>query len=105
MLTPSGRLLFTSGEEPLVWDDAMTGLESRSLGTEEYRRLLRAFGWSVTGEYKDEGRNHYFDALKLGIDDPEAPSESARTCPRSDSQIRTQQSHAKQLAPRSLAYI
>jgi 2-polyprenyl-3-methyl-5-hydroxy-6-metoxy-1,4-benzoquinol methylase len=71
ILTPGGRLLFTSPEEPLVWNDAMTGLESRSLGAEEYRRLLRASGLSATGEYKDEGRNYYFDALKPAIDDPE----------------------------------
>src|SRR5260370_17773411 len=37
ILAPDGRLLFTSCEEPLVWNDAMTGLESRSLGAEEYR--------------------------------------------------------------------
>jgi SAM-dependent methyltransferase len=70
ILTPGGRLLFTSCEEPLVWNDAMTGLESRSLGAEEYRRLLRAFGLSVTGEYTDEGQNHYIDALKPSTDAP-----------------------------------
>jgi len=69
-LAPGGRLLFTSCEEALVWNDAMTGLESRSLGAEEYRRLLRAFGLSVTGEYRDEGQNHYIDALKPSTDDP-----------------------------------
>ena len=61
----AGRLLFTSCAEPLVWNDAMTGLESRSLGAEEYRRQLTAVGLSVTSEYEDEGRNHYFDAFKL----------------------------------------
>jgi SAM-dependent methyltransferase len=67
ILVPGGRLLFTScaGVEPLVWNDAMTGLESRSLGAAEYRRELSAVGLSVTREYEDEGRNHYFDALKL----------------------------------------
>jgi hypothetical protein len=66
ILAPGGRLLFTScaGVEPLVWKDAMTGLESRSLGGAEYRRLLSAVGLTVTSEYEDEGRNHYFDALK-----------------------------------------
>jgi hypothetical protein len=39
ILVSSGRLLFTSCVEPLVWNDAMTGLESRSLGAAEYRRL------------------------------------------------------------------
>ncbi len=64
ILVPGGRLLFTSCAEPLVWNDAMTGLESRSLGAVEYRRLLRAVGLSVTREYEDAGGNHYFDTLK-----------------------------------------
>lgn len=66
ILAPGGRLLFTScaGAEPLVWRDAMTGLESRSLGAKEYRSQLSAVGLSVTGEYEDEGQNHYFDVLK-----------------------------------------
>jgi hypothetical protein len=42
----------------------MTGLQSRSLGAEEYRRQLSAAGLSVTSEYEDEGQNHYFDASK-----------------------------------------
>ena len=68
IMAPGGRLLFTScaGREPLVWKDAMTGLESRSLGAEEYRRQLSAAGLSVTSEYEDEG-NHYFDAVKTGV--------------------------------------
>ena len=66
LLAPGGRLLFTSPREPIVWSDAMTGLESRSLGAEEYRRLLSAVGFSVNSEYEDEGRNHYFDAVRNG---------------------------------------
>jgi hypothetical protein len=46
----------------------MTGLESRSLGADEYRRQLSAVGLSVTSEYEDEGENHYFDALKTDPD-------------------------------------
>jgi hypothetical protein len=42
----------------------MTGLESRSLGAEEYRGQLLAVGLAVANEYDDEGRNHYFDAFK-----------------------------------------
>jgi len=71
ILTPGGRLLFTSCAEPVVWNDAMTGLESRSLGAEEYRRLLGAAGLSVTAEYEDEGQNHYFDATRQGAGDAE----------------------------------
>jgi len=64
ILVPGGRLLFTSPPEPLVWNDAMTGLESRSLGAAEYRRILSEAGLLVTHEYEDLGQNHYFDALK-----------------------------------------
>jgi SAM-dependent methyltransferase len=77
ILMPGGRLLFTSCAEfePLAWNDAMTGLESRSLGAAEYRRLLSAAGLRVTSEYEDEGENHYFDALRIA-------SKSARSCIR-----------------------
>jgi cyclopropane fatty-acyl-phospholipid synthase-like methyltransferase len=64
ILVPGGRLLFTSTANPHVWNDVMTGMESISLGAEEYRRQLSAVNLSVTREYEDEGQNHYFDALK-----------------------------------------
>ncbi len=48
----------------VVWNDAMTGLESRSLGAAAYRTLLSSVGLSVISEYEDEGQNYYFDALK-----------------------------------------
>lgn len=62
VLVPGGRFLFTSPAEPVVWNDVMTGLESRSLGAEEYRRQLGAVGLTVTSEYEDEGQNHYLEA-------------------------------------------
>ena len=65
-LVPGGHLLFTAPAEPHIWTDVMTGLESTSLGAEEYRGQLAAVGLSVAGEYEDEGQNHYFDALKTG---------------------------------------
>ena len=64
ILVPGGRLLFTSPPEPIVWNDAMTGLESRSLGAAEYRRHMSAVGLSVETEDEDEGQNHYFNAFK-----------------------------------------
>jgi SAM-dependent methyltransferase len=64
ILVPGGRLLFTSPAKPAVWKDAMTGLESISLGAEQYRKLLEAVGMVVSEEYEDEGENHYFDAFK-----------------------------------------
>jgi len=66
ILAPGGRLLFTSPSEPLVWNDAMTGLESRSLGADEYRRQLSAVGLSVSGEYDGGDHGYYFEALKGG---------------------------------------
>jgi hypothetical protein len=68
ILTPGGRLLFTSCADPLVWSDAMTGLESRSLGAEEYWRQVSGVGLSLADEYEDEGRNHYFDAVKAATE-------------------------------------
>lgn len=64
ILVPGGRVLFTSPPEPVVWNDGMTDQESRSLGADEYRRLLSSVGLSVSSEYEDEGENHYYDARK-----------------------------------------
>lgn len=67
ILVPGGRLLFTAPPEPIVWIDAMTGMESRSLGAGEYRKQLSEAGLSVVREYEDIGRNHYYDALKAPL--------------------------------------
>jgi SAM-dependent methyltransferase len=64
ILVPGGRLLFTSTAKAQVWNDAMTDLESRSLGAEEYRLLLTDTGFTIADEYEDVGENHYFDAIK-----------------------------------------
>jgi cyclopropane fatty-acyl-phospholipid synthase-like methyltransferase len=63
ILAPGGRLLFTSSAKPAVWNDVMTGVESVSLGAEEYKKLLGTAGISVVEEYEDVGENHYFDAF------------------------------------------
>lgn len=66
VIVPGGRLLFTSGTgtEPIVWNDAQTGLESRTLGAVAYRKLLAEADLWVTEEYEDEGESHYYDAVK-----------------------------------------
>ena len=64
ILVPGGRLLFTSPAKPATWIDVMTDLESVSLGSQKYRELLDTAGLTVSGEYEDEGENHYFEALK-----------------------------------------
>ena len=69
ILLPGGRLLFTSPDEPVVWNDAITGLESRSLGAVEYRNQLMAAGLLVTREYLDEG-GYYFEASKTATARP-----------------------------------
>jgi hypothetical protein len=68
ILVPGGRLLSTSTAKPAVSNDGMTGLESVSLGAEQYRKLLGAVGVSVAEEYEDEGEDHYFDASKGKIE-------------------------------------
>ena len=69
ILAPEGRLLFTSpaGTEPVVWNDSMTGRESRCLSGTEYREILSAGGLTVIREYEDEGGNHYFDTIKKAV--------------------------------------
>ena len=64
ILVPGGHLLFTAPAKPVVWNDAMTDLESVSLGAGQYRTLLGSVGLAVAKEYEDEGENHYFDAFK-----------------------------------------
>jgi SAM-dependent methyltransferase len=69
ILAPGGRLLFTATAKPVVSNDAMTGLESISLGAEQYRKLLAAVGISVAEEYEDFGENYYFDGVKQRMEE------------------------------------
>jgi SAM-dependent methyltransferase len=64
LLVPGGRLLFTSPAEVCEWNDAMTGLPSRSLGAAVYRQELESLGVRICAEYEDVGQNHYYDAAK-----------------------------------------
>lgn len=64
ILEPGGRLLFTAPAQPAAWHDAMTGLESVSLGAARYRNLLAEAGLLVAEEYEDVGENHYYDAIR-----------------------------------------
>jgi 2-polyprenyl-3-methyl-5-hydroxy-6-metoxy-1,4-benzoquinol methylase len=63
-LNPRGRLLFTAPAKPALWNDVMTGLQSRSLGAEEYKTQLHSLGLSLLNEHEDEGQNHYYEAIK-----------------------------------------
>lgn len=59
-----GHLLFTAPAEAAVWNDVMTGQASQSLGAADYQRELSSAGLSLIEQYDDEGKNHYFDAVK-----------------------------------------
>lgn len=63
-LRPGGSFLFTAPAEAAVWNDAMTGIQSVSLGRERYRELLSSAQLTLQAEYEDEGSNHYFEARK-----------------------------------------
>ena len=64
-LHAGGKLLFTAPAQQLTWEDAITELESISLGAERYKALLCASGLSLIEEFDDEGENHYYHAVRL----------------------------------------
>jgi len=64
VLRPGGTFLFTASRKAATWADASTKQQSISLGTEAYMALLDEAGLSLRAEYDDEGRNHYYDAIK-----------------------------------------
>lgn len=61
-LRSGGKLLFTAPSQQMQWKDAITEMESVSLGAERYKALLATAGLSVTAEMEDEGGNHYYHA-------------------------------------------
>jgi len=63
-LSPGGKLLFTAPARSMKWEDAITEIESISLGAERYKALLAASGLSLMEEFEDEGENHYYHAEK-----------------------------------------
>ncbi len=63
-LRPGGRFLFSSPREQCEWQDVLTGRSSRSLGKQEYERLLTEAGLWLIDCQVDDGQNNYFDAAK-----------------------------------------
>lgn len=63
-LFTGGKLLFTAPSQKMKWNDAITEIESMSLGEEKYTELLAASGLSLIEEFQDEGENHYYHAVK-----------------------------------------
>lgn len=64
-LYTGGKLLFTAPSTKMKWEDAITEIESVSLGAERYKELLEASGLSLIEEFEDEGENHYYHAVRL----------------------------------------
>lgn len=64
-LQTGGKLLFTSPDKKIDWKDAMTEQHSISLGAKKYKELLTASGLLLVEEFKDEGENYYFNAIKI----------------------------------------
>lgn len=64
-LSAGGKLLFTAPSRSMKWEDAITEIESISLGAERYKELLFASGLSLIEEFEDEGENHYYHAEKV----------------------------------------
>jgi len=64
-LRTGGKFLFTAPSQETEWEDAMTGQASRSLGAENYKKLLSASGLTLIEEFEDEGENHYFNTIKI----------------------------------------
>lgn len=65
-LRPGGRFLFTAPSQACAWPDLLTGRQSRSLGLLAYQQLLQANGLRLLGCERDEGNNHYYDAIREG---------------------------------------
>lgn len=63
-LKPGGRLLFTAPRQICRWQDNLTGRESVSLGSADYRRLLEVERLVEIRGAEDEGGNHYYFARK-----------------------------------------
>jgi SAM-dependent methyltransferase len=63
-MLPGGRFLFTAPVQQCTWDDVSTGRASWSLGADAYQVELASAGLAVIAEYRDDGENHYFDAVK-----------------------------------------
>jgi len=63
-VAPGGRLLFTSPQQAMTWRDALTDLESWSLGHEVYTATLEDRGLVLEGTDEDEGGNAYHMGLR-----------------------------------------
>lgn len=64
VLKPGGHFAFTAPAQVVIWPDSLTKRDAVSLGREKYLEILRDAGLKLIGESLDEGRNHYYFAVK-----------------------------------------
>lgn len=69
-LKPGGRFLFTAPLQACEWSDNLTGRLSRALGQAAYTALLDTCGLSLVASHRDEGGNHYYEAIKPRAPEP-----------------------------------
>ena len=63
-LKDGGKILFTAPKQKTEWEDLMTKQKSVSLGSKKYKEILSESGLTVIQEFKDEGENYYYEAIK-----------------------------------------
>ena len=65
LLVPGGRFLFTAPIEIGIWADMNTGHECRSLGREQYERILSEAHFHLLATCVDEGQNNYYSVERV----------------------------------------
>jgi SAM-dependent methyltransferase len=65
VLRRGGKFLFTAPAPTCAWPDLLTGRRSISLGAHAYAIHLAEAGLTLLDTFRDEGRNHYYDASKI----------------------------------------
>lgn len=67
LIIAGGRLLFTAPLEIGTWTDTTTAHECQSLGRERYESILAEASFRVVVTYEDEGRNNYYEAVRVPV--------------------------------------
>jgi 2-polyprenyl-3-methyl-5-hydroxy-6-metoxy-1,4-benzoquinol methylase len=65
-LPRGGQFLFTAPQQECEWEDVLTGRVAVSMGAAGYRAALEEAGLLLVDERDDEGKNHYFLAIRPG---------------------------------------
>ena len=66
ILRPGASFIFTAPMEAGAWTDVNTGHACISLGQTVYENELAQSGFRVIDHFEDSGKNHYYEAEKVG---------------------------------------